>query len=94
MNNLGSLCFDATKQISILKGLEAGNIKGDAGEEGMKINYFEILTEKMKNELGSIVKCCSKVLNLSSKGRIGGSASAELNDKAWDNISMQCKSLG
>ena len=94
VNNLGNLCFDAQKQISILKGLEAGNIKGDSGEEGMKINYFEILTEKMKNELGSIVKCCSKVLNLSSKGRIGGSASAELNDKAWDNISMQCKSLG
>ena len=59
----------------------------------MKINYFEILTEKMKNELGSIVKCCSKVLTLSSKGRVGGGSSAELSDKAWGGVSMQCKSL-
>ena len=54
-----------------LKELESGNVKGEAGEEGLKINYFEILTERMKNELGGIIKSCSKVLKLPSKGRVG-----------------------
>ena len=77
----------------MLKALEAGNIKGESGEEGMKVNYYEILTEKMKNELGGIVKCCSLVLSLSNKGNRMGSGT-ELNRNAWDNILMQVKSLG
>ena len=85
VNNLGSLCNDAQKQINLLKGLEAGNVKGESGEEGMQINYYEILTEKMKNELGGIVKCCSKVLSFASKR---GGSTTELSDKAWDTVNM------
>lgn len=90
VNNLGSLCNDAQKQIAILKGLEAGNIKGESGEEGMQINYYEILSEKMKNELGGIVKCCSKVLSLASKR---GGSTTKLSDTAWDNVNMSVKNL-
>ena len=64
----------------MLKALEAGNIKGESGEEGLKVNYYEILTEKMKNELGGIIKCCSKVLALSNKGNRIGASSADLSD--------------
>ena len=65
--------------------METGNVKGDDGGEGLKINYFEILTERMKNELGSITKCCAKVLAVTNKGR---TINPQLNEKAWDSISM------
>ena len=55
--------------IEKLKEMETGNVKGEDGAEGLKINYFEIITERMKNELGSITKCCSKVLAATNKGR-------------------------
>ena len=64
--------------------------KGDDGAEGLKINYFEILTERMKNELGSITKCCSRVLAVTNKGR---TINPQLNEKAWDSMAMQIKSL-
>ena len=82
-----ALADSSKKMLEKLKELEKGNVKGDAGEEGLKINYFEILTERMKNELGAIVKSCSKVLKLPSKGRFG-SQSSELGDKAWESINM------
>ena len=76
--------------IEKLKELETGNVKGEQGEEGLKINYFEILTERMKNELGSIIKCASKVLAVTNKGR---TINPQLNEKAWESMAMQIKSL-
>ena len=76
--------------IEKLKEMETGNVKGDDGAEGLKINYFEILTERMKNELGSITKCCSRVLAVTNKGR---TINPQLNEKAWDSMAMQIKSL-
>lgn len=93
VNNLNALSDASKKMVEKLKELESGNVKGDSGEEGMKINYFEILTERMNNELGAIVKCCAKALKLPTKGRFG-SQNSELGDKAWDSISMQVKSIG
>ena len=95
VNNLGNLCNDASKQIALLKSLDSGNNKGESGEEGMKVNYYEILTEKMKNELGGIANICAKVLTLQNKKNFGTtSSSEEQNKKLWDNVNKQVKSLG
>ena len=87
VENLTSLAGASKRMAEKLKELESGNVKGEAGEEGLKINYFEILTERMKNELGGIIKSCSKVLKLPSKGRVG-TQNTELGQKAWDSIGM------
>ena len=44
----------------------------------------------MKNELGTIVKCCSKVLAVTNKGK---TINPQLNEKAWESMAMQIKSL-
>ena len=71
VNNLTNFGDSSKRMVEKLKELEKGNVKGDAGEEGLKVNYFEIVTERMKNELGCIIKSCAKVLKLPSKGRYG-----------------------
>lgn len=95
VNNLGALCHQAKNQHEILKNLDSGTGKGETGEEGMKINKYEILSDKMKNELSAIIKCCSKVLTLPKKGQPGGMiVNEEMSAKHWENVNMQVKSLG
>ena len=49
--------------------MEAGNITGGGGgDEDLAENWFDIISKKHMNELGLLIKCCSKVLFPPARG--------------------------
>ena len=46
-----------------LKNMLEGNVSGGAGgEDDLSLNWFDVISRKLMNELGLLIKCCSKVL--------------------------------
>lgn len=61
-------CFKITDHFSFeqhkqLKNMLEGNVSGGAGgEDDLSLNWFDVISRKLMNELGLLIKCCSKVL--------------------------------
>ena len=47
---------------------EGGLTGGGGGDEDISLNWFDIVSKKLMDELGLLLKCASKVLFPPSKG--------------------------
>ena len=47
---------------------EGGPTGGGGGDEDISLNWFDIVSKKLMDELGLLLKCASKVLFPPSKG--------------------------